>query len=211
MRLPALATAVLLAAASSRADVVFGNMGADGAGGFATNYTLVGSGNISALGFNTGNSSTLYLQSITIGSFIDTTGSFTISLYTGTSSNPNLSTGLFATSSSLTLVNADEEKFTYDFGGTLLSANTVYWVVASTGQSWATSGGFTNATEQNNSGYTFVGNIRSTDSGSTWGNFVPYSISVDATNVVPEPSTYGMILGGLALVGAAVRRRRKSA
>jgi len=28
---------------------------------------------------------------------------------------------------------------------------------------------------------------------------------------IPEPSTYGAILGGLALVGAAIRRRRKSA
>jgi hypothetical protein len=27
--------------------------------------------------------------------------------------------------------------------------------------------------------------------------------------VVPEPSTYGLILGALALAGAAVRRRRK--
>lgn len=31
---------------------------------------------------------------------------------------------------------------------------------------------------------------------------------VDGSTPIPEPSTYGLILGGLALAGAAVRRRR---
>ena len=47
----------------------------------------------------------------------------------------------------------------------------------------------------------------------TAGNFAPvgYPLMVLYSDVVPEPSTYGMILGGLALAGAALRRRQKAA
>jgi hypothetical protein len=31
-----------------------------------------------------------------------------------------------------------------------------------------------------------------------------------AGSPIPEPSTYGLVLGGLALVGAAMRRRKKA-
>ena len=37
-----------------------------------------------------------------------------------------------------------------------------------------------------------------------------YILSLESLTVVPEPSTYGLILGALALAGAAVRRRKTS-
>ncbi len=36
-----------------------------------------------------------------------------------------------------------------------------------------------------------------------------YSGTLNVTSAVPEPETYGMLLGGLALVGAVARRRAK--
>ncbi|WP_332853235.1 FxDxF family PEP-CTERM protein [Duganella sp. S19_KUP01_CR8] len=35
-----------------------------------------------------------------------------------------------------------------------------------------------------------------------------YSGTLDVTSPVPEPATYGMLLGGLALMGLAARRRK---
>jgi hypothetical protein len=212
MRLPILTlTALAALAAPANAEVVFGNLGADGTGGRDDTNTDVTSTNFLAVGFNVGNSEFQYLQSISIWAFPATTGSYELSLYTGISA-PNLGAGAFAVSDSLTLVSNVTGLYEFDFNGISLVPNATYWVVAPEDLSWyAPSNGLT-ASAQNASGYLFEGNIRSQDTGATWGNyFVPYSISIEATNAIPEPSTYGMILGGLALVGAAVRRRRKSA
>lgn len=203
---------LLAASASAQSTVVFGNLGSDGSFGLDETNTDVTNTNRLAVGFNTGSSSSLFINSITIGAFVGNTNTYLLTLYAGSSTAPNLNS-VVAYSAGLELNANDSGKFTYSFAELELAANTTYWVVPTSGQSWYAPSPAELADEQNLSGYSFIGNRRSTNSGVSWNTyFVPYSISIQASAApIPEPSTYGLILGGLALAGAAIRRRQKAA
>ena len=204
--------AFLIAATASAvptSSVVFGNLGANGTDGLDATNTDITSTVKLGVAFNTGNSSSLYLTSITIGAFSSATDNYTLSIYTGSSTAPSAT--LVATSS-LNIVNQDSGLFTFNFSGVTFDANTTYWVLPEQGLSWYANADFSTGIEQNGSGYIGIANRRSNDAGSTWSNYsVPYSISIQAVSApVPEASTYGIALGGLAIAAAVVRRRKQA-
>jgi hypothetical protein len=197
---------------SLRADVVFGNLGPAGAGGISSTQTDFGPGSATttalAQGFTTGVASTnLQLESVTIGAFATSVGTLprTVSIYSNSANAPG--TPVFTSSPTEVGNNA---KYTFNFTSATLSANTSYWVVPDFSVPWTwvyESTDFTPPSQQNSSGYAYLGSSRiQNDAPGVWApGPSPYSISVSA---VPEPTTIGLAIGGLAACGLAFARRR---
>lgn len=209
--LPAvIATAALVAAsvgyAAPPTNVVLGNLGVSGTNSVGNFNADIGSGSdpflLAAQGF-TAASPNLTVQSVGLWLF----GSGTVPASVGIYSNSSGAPGTLLYTSSTVNISA-KSLYQFSFSGANLSNGTSYWIVpqTSTEISWYLASAA--PTQQNGSGYTFLG--ASQDIGSGW-------TSVDATNTfsvtvsaVPEPSTYALAGIGLAAAGLMRWRRRNA-
>lgn len=203
--------AVTLCSLNARAEIVFGNLGATGTAALSDTTTDFGPSAISTLalaqGFTTGTSN-LTIQSVTLGLFgasTPNTVSRTVALYSNASNAPFES--LF-TSSAVDV--GEQNKYTFNFTGVVLSPNTSYWIVPQQGSSWYLNLDESQPTGLNGSGYSYLGTRRQAISNpGIWANSsLPYSVTVEA---VPEPSSLvmaGLGVGGLALLERSRRRRQ---
>lgn len=189
----------------ARSETVMGNLGSDGSGSLTGITTDVSGTTWLAQGFNSGSSPFLVLNSITVGTRVNPATNVTLRLYSDSGGLP----GTLLTSSSSAVTNITT-KYSFDFGAYSLAPNTTYWAVlgGETGVVWAVATDGV-PTEQNSSGYSYVDCAFTDNSGSSWvlDEFDrEAAISVEA---VPEPSTYAMLLAGLALF--SLLRLRRSA
>jgi hypothetical protein len=217
--LRSLAAAVLslcLVAGSARASqVVFGNLGATGAGAIGGTRTPITSTDWLAQGFTTGASSTfLFVDNIVLG--LTSTGggavNATISIWSSSASQPS---ALLYNSSSQSI--SAQDKYTFGFGGAALAANTSYWVVVQqNGIDWNVRSTFATPAGQNASGYSYLGTSLTENSGSLWeaSELQAYAISITASDSgpapepIPEPGTWAA--AALLICAAAyVRFRRR--
>jgi hypothetical protein len=210
-----LLAAALFAVSTSHAEIVFGNLGANGTGALSDSGSDFGPGastlKILAQGFTTGTDPDfLTIQSVSIGAFYDNSGtaSRTLSIYSNTGGNP----GTVVATSGATTVGA-KGLYTFSFSSLNLSASTSYWVVPQFNQDWFW---YTNdADEQpvglNASGYSYLGTKRSDNNiTGTWRNATsPYSLTITAGSSapIPEPGTWAA--AALLVGGAAFARWRK--
>lgn len=193
-------------------NVVYGNLGAFGTDAIGSTNSDFGPGSASiaalAQGFTTGTSN-LDVQSVTLGVFATSSGDVqrSVSIYSSVSNAP----GSVLFTSSPTNVGAGD-KYAFSFSGATLSPNTNYWIVpdSTVDWSWYLNSAETDPTEQNSSGYSYLGTKKAnTGAPSTWLNSIfPYSVSIQA---VPEPSTAAIAGLGILAAGVLQWRRRKGA
>jgi hypothetical protein len=193
------------ASGSVQAGVVYGNLGSSGTDVFSGTNSDITSINRFAQGFSTGASSELTLQAISLPLFFDgsNTQSFSISILTDNQGVPGTPVA-GGTSNTVTIGNTG--LYSFLFTSLELQTQTSYWIAPGDPLSWYISDGGSGVgiqpTAQNGSGYSYVGTLSSTDSGSSWSAAgLNYGISVTA---VPEPASMQLLVSGAAV--AAVRR-----
>ncbi len=196
----------------AQAEVVFGNLGVSGTNALGTTSTDIESGSWIAQGFNTGTSTFLSLESVTLGLFGTDAGTIPLTVGIWSGATP---TTLEVTSSPTSV--GDIGRYAFSFPSFTLLPSTTYWVVANGGSWYFNTGSPAAPQGQNASGYTYVDTLESSAIGASpagpWtdeGTPVRYSVSV--VSAVPEPSALSLglaSLGCVALAGWARSRKRK--
>lgn len=103
--------------------------------------------------------------------------------------------------------------YTFTSSGVTLAANTTYAIVASAGSTPDASFNMHRTVSNGQTGSTgwTIGDSGFQDSDGWYADPAKIVFSVSATSAVPEPSTYAVIFGALALGAVGIVRRRRAA
>lgn len=175
--------------------------------------STIGATTWKAVVFTTGSQPTT-LSTVTVGlnpnptsASVPMTQNVTVSLYSVTDNTPNT---LLATTG-LTPVTMQARQELYSFisiAGTAMEASTAYALVLSSDASaikWGNNG--LSGNTPTDSGFTYNRFVQTADSGASWTGS-PAENNAFSIAVVPEPSSYALLIGAAALGLVAARRRR---
>lgn len=205
------AAALLLAAGTANAGVLFSQPHDGGSSLFASqNDTTGGNGNFATVFDDfTLNASSAITGLEFVGGYFQGTqapiSSFTFALYGNGAGGPGGVIASFSGTATETLINGQIFSYAASLPETVLGPGT-YWlsIVPSVGfppqWGWATS-----EIGNDNAYQVFLG------TGSNIGRNMAFSVLGSSTSVVPEPATWALLISGFGLVGGALRRQRGTA